>query len=135
MRRNPACAVDYFRRNEGSNTVKDKILTWKRAMRALEPENADQDYTNLEKYRPQGTPEDGTSSFHVNAQIPGRFAQSPLAKENWPLGEPTINTAIKQVRKPLSEEAKQAARERIAKARAIKAAKQSSSPQNVPVEN
>ncbi len=131
MRRNPAGAVDHFRRNEGSKEVKDKIITWKRAMRALDPDNTDQDYTNLERYRPSGTPEDGTSSFSANAQIPGKFTQSALAKENWPLGEPTVETAVAQVkRREMSEEAKQAARDRLAKAREIK---QSRALQNVPV--
>jgi hypothetical protein len=133
MRRNPAGAVDHYRRNEGSKEVKEKILTWKRAMRALDPDNTDQDYTNIERFRPQGTPNDGTSTFVADAQIPGKFAQSPLAKENWPLGEPKVDTAVAQVkRREMSEEAKQAARERLARAREIKAAK-SNPIQHVPV--
>jgi hypothetical protein len=132
MRRNPAGAVDHFRRNEGSKETKEKIMTWKRAMRALDPDNTDQDYTNLERYRPSGLQEDGTSTFSVNAQIPGKFTQSPLAKANWPLGEPTVDTAVAQVkRRAMSDEAKDAARIRLAKAREIKANK-SKLPQDVP---
>ena len=37
----------------------------------------------------------GTSTFMVGAQIPGHFAMTPQAKENWPLAEPT-NTAYQQ---------------------------------------
>ena len=136
MRRNPAGSVDAYRRGEGSKGMKDTIMTWKRAMRALDPENTDQDYTNIEKFRPQGTNADGTSTFSVDAQIPGRFAQSPLAKENWPLGNPTADTAVAQVkRREMSEEAKQAARDRLARAREIKAqrANQPTVPQDVPV--
>jgi hypothetical protein len=127
MRRNPPGSVDAYRRGEGSKRIKDTILTWKRAMRALDPDNTEQDYTNIEKFRPTGTPDNGTSTFAADAQIPGKFAQTPLAKENWPLGEPTVDTAIAQVqkreRKEMSAEAKQAARDRLAQARAIKAAK------------
>lgn len=132
MRRNPAGAVDYFRRNEGSKAIKDKIMTWRRAMRALDPDNTDQDYTNIERFRPTGLPDDGTSTFSADAQIPGKFAQSPLAKENWPLGEPKVDTAIKQVQKrEMSEEHKQKLRDSLARARAIKLQKSSPS-QEVP---
>ena len=124
MRRNPAGSVDHYRRNEGSKQVKDKILTWKRAMRALDPENMDQDYTNLERYRPTGAPDDGTATFMAGAQIPGKFAQTPLAKEHWPLGEPTVETPLKTAqRKQMTDEQKNAARERLAHAREVKAAK------------
>lgn len=130
MRRNPAGAVDQFRRGEGSVGAKKAIMTWKRAMRALEPQNTDRDYTNLEKYRPEGTGE-GTATFMPGAQIPGTFAMTPAAKDNWPLGEPTVVTPLKQAqaaevapkkpRKPMSEANKQAARERLALARQMQA--------------
>lgn len=143
MRRNPAGSVDAYRRREGSKAIKETIMTWKRAMRALEPDNTEQDYTNVEKFRPEGTNPDGTSTFSVDAQIPGRFAQSTLSKENWPLGDPKVDTALGQVqrreRKELSPEAKQAARDRLALAREIKAQKaldltlsQPTQPQEVP---
>ena len=54
MWRNPTGAVDTYRRREGSAPVKRAILAWKRGMRALDPENEDQDYTNVERYRPTG---------------------------------------------------------------------------------
>ncbi len=123
MRRNPPGAVDNFRRGEGSPDTKSKILVWKRGMRALDPDNADTDYTNLEKYRNEGVNPDGTSTFMADAQIPGKFAMTPLAKENWPLGEPTVDTAVKQVAKrELSEKQKA----HIAKMTAARQAKRQS---------
>lgn len=124
MRRNPAGAVDLYRRGEGSKRGKTLINAWKRAKRALEPDNTDQDYTNTERLRSQGDRVDGTATFMSDAQIPGKFAFTPQAKANWPLGEPQITTPLATAKKrEMSEEHKQAARERIAKARAAKAAK------------
>lgn len=134
MRRNPAGAVDAFRRGEGSQANKHRIAQWKRAMRAIDPQNTDRDYTNLERFRPEGISPDGTASFMGDAQIPGKFAMTPRAKENWPLGEPTVTNPLAQAReaevveatkpkrKPLSPEARRASIERLAAARAKKAA-------------
>ena len=99
MRRNPAGAVDEFRRREGSKAVKRKISQWKRGMWALDPTNEDSDYTNLERFRPSGLNENGVSTYMLGAQIPGKFAMSPQAKDNWPLGPPTADTALKQVQR------------------------------------
>jgi len=130
MRRNPAGAVDAFRRGEGSKATKHKIGTWKRAMRAIDPYNTDRDYTNIERFRAEGSNADGTSTFMGDAQIPGKFAMTPAAKANWPLGEPTVTTPLAQAReaesgkkrKPLSPEARAAAVARLAAGRAKKAA-------------
>jgi hypothetical protein len=97
MRRNPAGAVGEYRRREGTAAFKRAALTVKRAIRALDPENDDPDLTNLERFRPEGSATDGTSTFMADATIPGFLAMSPKAKENWPLGEPTADTALKQV--------------------------------------
>lgn len=150
MRRNPAGAVDQFLRKENSRAVKDKILTAKRAMRALEPDNDEPNYTNFERFRNEGAGPDGTATFMAEAQIPGKFAMSITAKENWPLGEPTATTAIGQVKAAeaavntpakhrkvpvLTEEQKQARSEALAKARSVAAAKraaQSQVTQDVP---
>lgn len=98
MRRTPVGAVDGFLRRENSPAIKDAVMTWKRAMRALEPENTDVDYTNMERFRRSQAPE-GAASFMATAQIPGNFAMTPQAKEQWPLGEPVAETALKQVQR------------------------------------
>lgn len=96
MRRNPAGAVGQFQRSEMSPAFKRAALAVKRAIRAIDPENPDPDLTNLERFRPEGSPVDGTASFMSDATIPGYHAMTPLAKANWPLGEPTADTAQKQ---------------------------------------
>ena len=99
MRRNPVGAVDGFLRRENARPIKIAVQTYKRAMWALDPDNPDMDYTNMERHRPQTPVTPGAATFMANAQIPGNFAQTPLAKDHWPLGEPTADTALKQVRR------------------------------------
>ena len=98
MRRNPSGAVGAFMRQEMSKPIKQAILTAKRALRALEPDNPDPDYTNMERFRPSGERLDGTSTFMAGAQIPGNFAMTPQAKAHWPLGEPTVPTVLSQAK-------------------------------------
>ena len=98
MRRNPQGAATTFLRREGSRPVKRAILTWKRARFALDPNTDNMDHANAELYRPEGTGPDGNSTFMTDAQIPGHMAMSPLAKENWPLGEPTAKTAVSHIK-------------------------------------
>ena len=98
MRRNPSGAVGAFMRQEMSRPIKQAILTAKRALRALEPENPDPDYCNMERFRPSGERPDGASTFMADAAIPGTFAMTPQAKAHWPLGEPTAPTALSQVK-------------------------------------
>lgn len=96
MRRNPPGAVHKHMSWEKAN--KQKILTWKNYRIALEPDSQDPDLANLERYRPSGMQD--TSTFMVNAQIPGHFAMSPQAKANWPVELPpqgTANSALAQV--------------------------------------
>lgn len=104
MRRNPAGAVDAFRKRENSRAIKTAILTWKRAQWALEPECPESDYTNLERYRPT-MPLTGAATFMANAQIPGVFAMTPQARAQWPLGEPTADTALAQAKRAELDEA------------------------------
>ena len=94
MRRNPPGAVDMHRRWETSN--KGKILEWKNLKRLLEPANDEKDFTNIELLRPSGLSPETAASFMMRAQIPGNFAMTPLAKANWPLGDPKVDTALKQ---------------------------------------
>jgi hypothetical protein len=128
MKRNPAGALRAYQRGEGSKGVKRAILAVKRARLALEAESGDPDTANLEPYRPGGY--DGFS--RVDAQIPGKFAQTPAAKANWPLGDPTVRTAVGDVknrervtapasRKPqMTEAQRQVNRDRLLLGRALK---------------
>jgi hypothetical protein len=122
MRRNPAGAVDAFLKGEGSRAGKDAILTWRRAQRAVDPSNEDEDYTNIERFRPV-TRAAGPSTFMAEAQIPGNFAMSAQAKHNWPLGEPTVETPLKTAKKRESKMTPEQRAEfgrRMAEARAAK---------------
>lgn len=95
MRRNPAGAVDRFLAQENRKDVKAAETAWRRALRALEPDNDQREYTSKETFRPTlGV--DAVASFMAEAQIPGNFAMSPQAKANWPLGEPTVSTPYGQ---------------------------------------
>ena len=130
MRRNPPGAVDAFMKRENSPPVKRAVLAVKRALFALDPETDDLDHANLEKYRPSGINPDGTSTWDAAAQIPGHLAMTPLAKEHWPLGAATTQTALDQVRTreaalrrrnpPMSPEARKAFGEKMKAARAAK---------------
>lgn len=95
MRRNPAGAVNHFQRQENSKAFKRSLRAWKRARWALDPDGPS-DHTNIEIYRPEGEGPGGTATFMPDAQIPGNFAMSPQAKANWPLGEPTMKTALQE---------------------------------------
>lgn len=150
MRRNPPGAVGRHMRWEAAN--KDNILAWKNLRRLNNPDDTDEDLANIEMLRPSlGVA--GASSFMADAQIPGVFAMTPLAKERWPLGEPKIDTPLAQAerreleelrermaaleaqvkaepkkeRSTMSDEKRQAARERglalAAKAKAAREAK------------
>lgn len=95
MRRNPAGAVDAFQEREGSPAWKDAALTWRRGLRALDPQNRAPNFTNLERHRPTLAGTAGaTATFMANAQIGGAFAMTPPAKANWPLGAPQVKTAL-----------------------------------------
>lgn len=103
MRRNPPGAVDQHRKWERTN--KPLILERQNILRTLHPDDDSKDLTNIDMIRPSGLP-DGTSSFMADAFIPGHFAMTPAAKENWPLGEPKIDTPLKQAERAEAKEAK-----------------------------
>ena len=100
MHRAPSRAVGHYMRNENSPYIKDAILTWKRTIRALVPDDPDPDVANHNAFRPDGSRADGTATFMGDAMIPGYHAMTPLAKANWPegLAEPQ-NTAVKQAQR------------------------------------
>lgn len=104
MRHSPAGSVGEFQRREGSPFYKRAALAFKRGVRGLDPDNADPDLTNLERQRPAGTGANGTSVFMADAIIPGNFAFGPQAKVNWPLGEPTADTALAQAKRREKED-------------------------------
>lgn len=119
MRRNPAGAVGRFLREENSRPVQHAIQQWKRAQLAVEQGNPDPDLANVERFRPEVHVPGQAATFMAGAQIPGQFAMSPAAKENWPLGEPTVDTPLKQSKRVMSE----AQRAGLAKAQAAARAK------------
>lgn len=99
MRRNPPGAVDAFIAQENSPAMKQAVRAWKRAQWALEPEADLPNHSNLEKFRPNLAGAPGwASTFMADAQLPGVFAMTAQAKQNWPLAEPE-NTPLAQARK------------------------------------
>lgn len=88
MQRNPAGSVGKHLRQEASKDGKHAILTWKRGMRALDPQNADPDFTNVERFRREGNEGNGAATFMAGAQLPGSFAMTPQAKANFPFPDP-----------------------------------------------
>ena len=93
MRRNPVGAVDMHTAWERGN--KQRIKTWKNVCRLIEPDNDQKDYTNVERLRKSGLTPDMAASYMMTGQIPGNFAMTSLAKANWPLGEPKVDTPLK----------------------------------------
>ena len=116
MRRNPAGAVGQVLKREMSREFKDLALTVRRGIAALDPDDRDPDARGYERLRRESATE-GAASFMAGAQIPGNFGMTPQAKANWPLGEPTADTAIKQASRA------EKSRASLAKARAARAAK------------
>jgi len=117
LRKNGVGAVDHLMRWEKAN--KEKVLRWKNIKRALEPDNDDTDYTNIEKFRPQGQ----MDRLRTDAQIQGHMAYTNVPPENWTaaLGEGPQETPLKQAkRRQMSEEQRKAVGERLKQAREAK---------------
>ena len=95
-RRAPSGAVGHIQRTEFTPTWNRAAVAFKRAIRALDPENPDPDLANLERFRPSGEGLNGAATFDTSAVIPGNFAFGARAKANWPLGEPTVTTPLAQ---------------------------------------
>lgn len=95
MRHNPPDAVD--RNIAWEKAHKDEVLEWKNIKVALDPESEAESNTNIETIRPRQFLGDGSVPyFNPNAQIPGHFAMTQAAKDRWPLGEPKMDTVLKQ---------------------------------------
>jgi hypothetical protein len=132
MRKNPVGAVDQHRRWEKAN--KPKIMEWKKIRLAMQadssdPDTWDRDAANLEQYRPEGA----TDRFRSDAQITGKMSYTHVPQDRWDLafeGKGPENTALAQAervaesapagRRPMSEENRRKAAERLALARAKK---------------
>ena len=108
MRRNPAGAVDQHRRWERLN--KSAVLERRNILIALNPGDDSKDLTNIDMIRPHAA-NVGAATFAVDAQIPGHFAMTPAAKDNWPLGEPKLDTPLKQAERAEARAAKPGKRE------------------------
>ncbi len=115
MRRNPAGAVDKHRKWERAN--KANILERQNILHLLNPDDDSKDLTNLDLLRPSQLPQ-STTTFMSDAQIPGHFAMTTQAKEMWPLGEPKVDTPLKQAER---REAKQRTPAQIAHTEKMKA--------------
>ena len=120
MRKNPAGMVDRHRKWEKAN--KGVIARWKNVRRQLEPDSEDPDLANIERFRPDGVMDRLVS----NAQISGAMNYRNIPQEKWDTafeGKGPENTALEQTkRRTLSEEQKQAARDRMTACREKKLA-------------
>ena len=96
MRKNNAGAVDWHTKWEKHN--KPLIRMWKNIKIQLNPDNADRDLTNLERYRPAGQ----MDRLRTDAQIPGVISFGNVPDENWPFDAPQ-NTALAQAQKVFDE--------------------------------
>jgi len=102
MRKNPVGAVDQNMKWQAR--AKKWILIWKNIRRARNPTSEDKDLANVEHLRPEMYRPGEPSGFMGDAQITGHFAMSQQAKDNWPLGEPKIDTPLKQAERREAEE-------------------------------
>jgi hypothetical protein len=103
MKRNPPGAVSQHMKWMAA--TKDYQLEYKNVQRALEPDDNSEDLANIEMLRPSmAGPAGDAATFMADAQIQGYFAQSALAKANWPLGEPKMDTALAQAERRELEE-------------------------------
>lgn len=78
-RHNDAGAADYLR--AWQSATKSAVLAWQATRILLHPGSDERDLANFHRYQPH---EGSTRNLYVNAQIPGQFALSPQAKENYP---------------------------------------------------
>ena len=121
MRRNPPGTVHKHMQFE--KRFKPKLNLLKNLKIQLDPSSDDPDLANLEKIRPHQA-ESGAGTFMVNAQIPGHFAQTAQAKENWPADMPpqgTVNSPLVQAaRRGKTPEERKAFGEKMKAARQAK---------------
>lgn len=113
MWRNPAGAPDEHLKRE--RAIKSNILEWKNIVAFQNPHNRDNDLRNIERLRRSIGNSQGAATFMANARLPGNFAMTPQAKENWPENMPefgTVDTPMKQAER--REEEIKAMQEKIA---------------------
>ncbi len=92
MRKNPAGAVDWHQKWERAN--KKLIRMWKNVKVQLNPDSADRDLSNIERFRPVGQ----MDRLRSDAQIPGVISYSNVREEDWPFEAPQ-NTALAQAQR------------------------------------
>lgn len=105
MRRNRGDSVD--RHMAWEKAKKPAILMWKNIRRMLHVGSDAPNISNIEILRPSMVRPNGAATFFADAKIPGNFAMTPLAKENWPEGMPeygTVDTPMKQAERRENEE-------------------------------
>lgn len=94
MRKNPAGAVDWHMKWEKAN--KPLIRMWKNVKIQMNPDSADRDLCNIDRYRPSGQ----TDRMRTDAQIPGVMSFGTVPEENWnAIFEAPTNTALEQAKK------------------------------------
>lgn len=129
MRKNPAGMVGKHMKWE--KVHKRDILRWKNIQQMLEPNSDDPDLSNFERLRPAGI----ANRLRTDAQIQGQMTYQNIPQEKWDAafeGKGPENTALKQVqRRQMTEEQKEAARQRLAAARAKKHAMKQNPPSEV----
>lgn len=104
MRRNPTGSVYKHIKWEKDNIF--DVLEWKNIKRVLEPDSEDPELCSVELLRPSILPQSG-STFMADSQIPGHFAMTAKAKENFDKtfpDSPTIDTPLKQLGRSEAEE-------------------------------
>jgi hypothetical protein len=115
MWRNPTGAVDrnlkWHHATKFDNQERRNILV------LLNPHDTSRSFRSVELLRKSQAYQGGAATFMANAQLPGNFAMTPQAKENWPLGEPKVDTPLKQAERREAE-----AMEMMEKAKALLAA-------------
>ena len=105
MRRNRGDSVD--RHMVWDKATKPAQLMWKNVRRMLHPGSDAPNVSNIEILRPSMLRRDGTATFMGDAKIPGNFAMTTIAKENWPENMPEYGTAdspMKQAERRENEE-------------------------------
>ena len=118
MWRNPTGAVDanlkWHNRTKFLQQERRNILT------LLNPHDTSRSFRSVELLRKSQLLPGYAATFMGDAQLPGNFAMTPQAKENWPLGEPKVDTPLKLAERREAEELLEKAKAILAEAEEIK---------------
>lgn len=97
MWRNPVGVTD--KQMRWHERTKFMQQAWKNLRRILNPHDRSIDLANVESLRPIAAMPRGAATFDANAPMPGNFAMTALAKDNWPESMPEygeVNSPWKQ---------------------------------------